>query len=373
MAAALRDSGTPAPGPPLASPKRWSKDDVNPLFTPKPPAQTLPLSRERQPGTRAALYRSRTFDKYSCTKKWEGGASADKGRYVSGGRTVSVPRGDERLSSPRRVTLRRFQQGQLSWTDRRADEVDGAMRRAMKGAVTQDRDTKPCRLATAATGRDWALATTRQGQTGPQSVYSLPPIRNPGETWAGYFARVPDAVAPGTEALLASERRRVGQGISEDLRESCLGAAEALGRLAELTAVRHDPAVALKRAALRVDVDLAREALLQGADPNTKVLLGRRRPTEARAGAEDPSGDASQFDPAWDFSLYESQQSLLQQGAMAEQASRRQANRVPVLHVLARRVGSVRSFTDPHVSGASPAILPLSDPQACHHTVLVLG
>ena len=369
MAAALRDGGAPAPGPPLASPKRWSKDDVNPHFTPKPPAQTLPLSRERQTGTRAGLHRSRTFDKYSCTKKWEGGASADTGRFVSGGPTVSVPRGDERLSSPRRVTLRRFQQGQLSWTDRRADVVDGAMRRAMKGAVTQDVGANPCRLATEATCKDWALATTRQGQTGPQSVYALPPIRNPGETWAGYFARVPDAVAPGTEALLASERRRVGESISEDLRESCLGAAEALGRLAELTAVRHDPAVALKRAVLRVDVDLAREALLQGADPNTKVLLGRRRPMQARADAVDDS----RFDPAWDFSLYESQHSLLQQGAMAEQASHRQANRVPVLHVLARRVGSVRSFTDPHVSGAPPAIQSLSDAQARHLNHCGLG
>ena len=73
-------------------------------------------------------------------------------------------------------------------------------------------------------------ARPRQGTTAPESEFSLPPIRTPGETWANYFARVPDAVAPGTEALLASERRKVGQGISKDMRESSLGAAEALGR-----------------------------------------------------------------------------------------------------------------------------------------------
>lgn len=294
------------------------------------------------------------------TKRWEGGPSAETGRYVPDGAGVSVPRGDEHSMSPRRVTLRRFQEGKLSWTHRRAGVVDGAMRRAMKNAAMQDAAESPCRLPTAATSRDWALTTTRpfterQGQTAPRSEYALPPIRNPGETWASYFARVPDAVAPGTEGLLAAERRRVAQSISEDLRESSLGAAEALGRQAELTAVKHDPSAALKRAVLRIDVDLAREALLQGADPNTRILLGRRRRTGTREGAHENS-DARRFDAALDFEsvLDESLRGLLQQGAMAEQAEHdRRANRVPVLHVLARRVGSVRSFTDPHVSGAS--------------------
>ena len=294
------------------------------------------------------------LSRYTLTKRWEGGPSAESGRYVSDGPGVSVPRGDEHSMSPRRVTLRRFQEGKLSWTDRRTGEVAGAMRRAMKNAAIQDAAEKPCRISTAATSRDWALATTRQGQTAPQSEYALPPIRNPGETWANYFARVPDAVAPGTEGLLAAERRRVAQSISQDLRESSLGAAEALGRQAELTAVRHDPSTALKRAVLRIDVDLAREALLQGADPNTRIKLGRRRRMVAREDAHQTS-DAQRFDPALDFEsvLDASLQSLLQQGAMAEEESRRGANRVPVLHVLARRVGAVRSFTDPHVAGTS--------------------
>ena len=357
------NAGAPAPGPPLASPKRRAKDDTNPHFTPQPPAPKtwnavagLPLPRhwQQHSGSRhAGLQRSSTFDKYTCRQRWEGGPSADSGRFVPDAPAVPVPRGDPQSMSPRRVTLRRFQEGKLSWTDRRAGKVAGAMQRAMKGAAMQNASTKPCRLPSEATSRDWALATTRQGQTAPQSEYALPPIRNPGETWASYFARVPDAVAPGTEALLAAERQRFGKGISEDLRESSLGAAEALGRQAELTAVRHDPAAALKRAVLRVDADLAREALLRGADPNARVLLGRRRRADARE-SEDGAGVAGGFDSDLDFDSFldESLNSLLREGAMAEQASRLKPNRVPVLHLLARRVGAVRSFTDTHVSAA---------------------
>ena len=62
-------------GPPLATPKRRSKDDANPHFTPKPPpaASTwdvvagAPLQRDWQKhrGTKySGLHRSSTFDKY---------------------------------------------------------------------------------------------------------------------------------------------------------------------------------------------------------------------------------------------------------------------------------------------------------------------
>lgn len=396
-------SAATAASPPLATPKRRSKDDANPTQTPAPPSapRTWAPSPDRVDGfgtgpkhrgaKGSSLNRSYTFDQYSCRERWEGGPSAAIGRFVRDKPTVDVPRGDAASMSPRRVTVRRFDKGELSWTERRSGPVAGALARAMKNNPLANAAEQPCRFgggreggvrrvrtedltpmqetsgdafffsqepaggtggSRRATGDDWALATTRQGTTVPESEYSLPPIRTPGETWANYFARVPDAVAPGTEALLASERRKVGQAISKDQRESSLGAAEALGRQAELTAVRHNPDAALKRAALRADADLAREALLQGANPDARVKLGRRRRLDAREG--EGGALAGGFDTEKDFESFldDSLTTLMMEGQRAEEASRKRSNLVPVLHLLARRIGAVRSFTDTHVAAA---------------------
>ena len=252
------------------------------------------------------------------------------------GESVRIPRGEGESMSPRRVTVRRFDRNELSWTDRRVD-VDAAMKRAMKRAPAD----LPCRMGGSA---DWALSTTRHGNTAPTSEYALPPIRSPGETWASYFARVPDAVAPGTETLLSAERRRVGKNLSDDLREASCGAAEVLGRQAELTAVRHNADTALKRACLRFDADLAKEALLQGANPNVRVKLGRRTREDQR------TEDELQGSQSWE--THDSLHAIMREGAAAATAALQKPNRVPVLHLCARRCGTVRSFTDGQLSAA---------------------
>lgn len=105
---------------------------------------------------------------------------------------------------------------------------------------------------------------------------------------------------------------------------------------AALVAGIHNPDAALRRAVMRLDAVAAKAALEHGADPNTRILFGRVKSSSARS-------------KGWKSSLMFDADAGSNKFATFEASP---SNRLPLLHVAAKRVGETMSYTDAHVSVA---------------------